>query len=688
MNRRNFIKLAVASGAALYLSPKINGVHRLFAAALPGGTLDPLTIPKYQQPLLIPPVMPRNGVYWNSVDGYIDYYEISLRQFSQQLLPSGFPSTTVWGYGPTKYPQMFSYPGYTMETQFRRHVRVKWGNELLDSSGNYLPHLLPLDQTLHWANPPGGPLLRDHRSLDPTLYTGPVPIVTHVHGAHVADHSDGYPEAWYLPNAGNIPPSYATEGTWYNYFKTKFANERFVNWTPGTATFQYTNDQRATTLWYHDHTLGVTRLNVYAGAAGFYNIRGGADDQVIGRLPGPAPARGDYAGRKYYEIPIVIQDRAFNNDGSLFYPDSRAFFDDFTGPYVPDSDIAPIWNPEFFGNTMVVNGRTWPYLDVEQRRYRFRFLNGCGSRFLLLQFDTPNLDFWQIGSEGGFLPAPVQLQQLLIAPAERADVIVDFSTLPVGTTVTLINIGPDEPFGGGIPGVDYLSADLDTTGQVMQFRVRAATSADASTHPSQLILPALLPVPQPNQVRQVSLNEEMSMVLADVGPSAALLGTHSGNTPIPLMWMDSVTENPSVGTTELWEIYNYTADAHPIHVHQVQFQVENREVMGSGIPRSPEIYEMGFKDTVIAYPGDVTRIRAKFDLEGLFVWHCHILEHEDNEMMRPFVVGPIPSPNNPPTALGPQARSEEAFEEVDDTKPTSDSAATSNQVYLPFVSNK
>ncbi|MFN8439517.1 MAG: multicopper oxidase [Caldilineaceae bacterium] len=687
MNRRNFIKLAVASGAVLYLSPRANGMHRLFAAALPGGTLDPLSIPKYQQPLIIPPVMPRTGVFWNSVDGYIDYYEISARQFNQQILPTNFPATTVWGYGPTKYPSMYNYPSFTLETTYRRPVRVKWMNELVDANGNYLPHLFKVDQTLHWANPPGGTALRDHTTIDPTPYTGPVPLVTHVHGAHVADHSDGYAEAWYLPAAANLPAGYAPEGTWYNYFKTKFANQYFVNWSPGSSIYQYTNDQRASTLWYHDHTLGMTRLNVYAGPAGFYNIRGGPDDLASGVLPGPAPTRGDYAGRKYYEIPIAIQDRSFNQDSSLFYPDSRALFDNFTGPYVPNSDIAPIWNPEFFGNTMVVNGRTWPYLNVEQRRYRFRLLNGCNARFLILKFDTPNLTFWQIGAEGGFLSAPVQKSELLMSPAERADVIVDFSALPVGTTVTLLNIGPDEPFGGGIPGVDFVSADVDTTGQVMQFRVQAATSLDKSTHPSLLQLPALPPLAQPTVTRQVSLNEEMSMVLPDVGPRAALLGTQVGTTAVPLMWMDAVTENPAPGATELWEIYNNTVDAHPIHVHQVQFQVENREVMGSGIPRAPEATELGYKDTVIAYPNEITRIKSKFDLSGLFVWHCHIVEHEDNEMMRPYVVGPIPDPNNPPTASGPLGRAIETFEEVDDTLPVDDTQGKNN-VYLPAISNQ
>jgi bilirubin oxidase len=474
----------------------------------------------------------------------------------------------------------------------------------------------------------------------PGAYTGPVPIVTHLHGGHSTQESDGYAEAWYLPAAGNIPAGYATDGTWYDSFKAQFQSQTDVTWQPGSAVFQYANDQRAATMWYHDHTLGMTRLNVYAGPAGFYLLRGGPDDKVIGTLPGPAPALGDPPGMKYYEIPIAIQDRAFNADGSLFYPDSREFFDEFAGPYIPESDISPIWNPEFFGNTMVVNGRTWPHLEVEPRRYRLRLLNGCNSRFLILKFSDPALSFWQIGSDGGFLPAPVQLSQLLMSPAERMDVIVDFSVLPPGTEVILQNLAPDEPFGGGEPEDDFEPADPATTGQVMQFRVVSAKGVDHSTPPNLLVLPALIPLGLASNTRQVSLNEEVSAVLDDVGPREALLGTLSGSTANPLGWMDAITENPALGATELWEIHNFTADAHPIHIHEVQFQIVDRQPFG-GTVRPPEANESGFKDTVIAYPGEITRIKATFDLPGLYVWHCHIVEHEENEMMRPLFIGPM-----------------------------------------------
>jgi len=285
-------------------------------------------------------------------------------------------------------------------------VAIKWINQLVQDplvqpgTSPYLSHLLPVDPTLHWANPPGGDMFRDTRPTfmeTPGSYTGPVPMVAHVHGAvGVNDWSDGYAEAWFLPSANNIPAGYATEGTWYNFFKTKAQNEQGLAWDMGSATFFYPNTQRASTIWYHDHTLGMTRLNVYAGPAGFYIVRGGPEGDkavldnrtnTVAVLPGPAPALGDAPGMTYYEIPIAIQDRAFNVDGSLYYPDTREFFDTIVGPFIPaEMGFSPIWNPEFFGNCIMVNGNTWPFQTVEQRRYRFRFLNGCQSRFLILDF--------------------------------------------------------------------------------------------------------------------------------------------------------------------------------------------------------------------------------------------------------------------------------------------------------------
>jgi spore coat protein A len=646
ISRRRLLQVCGAAGATILVPirwPATAGA-RIFSASS-AELLDPAGIPKYVTPLVEPPVMPPVS------RGGVDHYEIAVRQFSQQILPVGMPATTVWSYGSARHPGTFNYPAFTIEARHRIPVRVRWINDLVDANGNYLPHLLPVDPTLHWANPPGGTAGRDSRpsfQSTPTAYTGPVPIVTHLHGGHSADHSDGFTEAWFLPAAKNIPAGFATEGTFYDYFKGK--SPLGGSWRPGEAVFQYSNDQRATTMWYHDHTLGMTRLNVYAGPAGFYLLRHGPGDLPPAVLPGPAPRLGEPAGTRHYEIPLVIQDRTFNADGSLFYPDSREFFGEgFTGPYIPDSDVPPIWNPEFFATTIVVNGNTWPKLKVEPRRYRFRLLNGCNARFLILALAAdpvkrpvkPALPFWQIGSDGGFLPAPVRQQQLLMAPAERRDVIVDFTGLPVGTEIYLVNSGPDEPF-GELTEPPEPAANPDTTGQVMKLVVVPLASHDTSRPPNRLRLPAFKALGTATSTRQVSLNEAASTFPGFDGPIAAMLGTLDENgEPTMLGWDDDITENPKLGATEIWELHNFTEDAHPIHIHEVQFQIVDRKPF-EGQARGPDPGEEGFKDTVIAYPDEVTRVKATFNLPGLYVWHCHIVEHEDNEMMRPYHIGPIP----------------------------------------------
>lgn len=682
IHRRSFIKYVGGTGFMCYFAGP-GGVRSALAQPVPGGTLEPATIPKYQVPLLIPPVMPSAGRVAAKGGKNVDYYEIAVRPSSQQILPPGFPTTTVWSYGPRavrgREPALFHSPALTIEAEWGRPVRVKWINELVSADGEFLPHLLPVDPTLHWANPPGGVSARDTRpgfSSTPGQYTGPIPIVTHLHGSvGVGDESDGYAEAWFLPVADDIPAGYATEGTWYDFFAAKAEAKFGAAWSPGSATFQYPNEERASTKWYHDHTLGLTRLNVYAGLAGFYLLRGGPGDDVrdnrTGKkavLPGPAPSRHDPPDATYYEIPIAIQDRSFNSDGSLFYPDTRAFFDGITGPYIPDSDVSPIWNPEFFGNTMMVNGSTWPFQVVEQRRYRLRLLNGCQSRFLILDFgNIPGVKVWQIGNEGGFLVAPVNItddhgDRVLLGPAERADCIVDFTDVPAGEHL-LHNIGPDEPFAGGIPGVDFPPADAGTTGQVLQFRVVPASRRDPTTPPEFLDLPALPVLPPATSTRRLALLEEMSMFFPGA-PSEALLGTVAGDPSMaPAEWTsqhwdDAVTENPAVGATEVWEFYNATGDAHPMHIHEVVFEVVDRQAIlvdedartvmvepGSS-PTPAEPWESGFKDMVIAYPGQVTRVKMNFAQPGQFVWHCHIVEHEDNEMMRPYRIGP-PQPGEP-----------------------------------------
>jgi len=744
----------------------------LFAQALPGGSLDPTTIPKYVIPLVIPPEMPKSTA---SPAPTADY-DIAVRQFKQQILPGGiwdslsgrtdnFPATTVWSYGRAEDAlpdssgiggaagvapaanSSFNYPAFTIEVTSGAATKVRWINDLKDpGTGNFLPHLLQVDQTLHWANPPAAncimdaPNRPDCETAVAAPYTGPVPIVTHLHGAHAQPHSDGYPEAWWLPAAANIPAGYALRGS-------NYAQADNTNAVPGSAFFDYENTQSAATLWYHDHALGMTRLNVYAGPAGFWLIRGGSHDTAAGVLPGPAPSgAGDPNLNAAYratirEIPIAIQDKSFNTDGSLFYPQTRDFFDGFFGPYIGGagtpagpSDISGIWNPEAFFNTMVVNGTTWPYFSVAPARYRLRLLNGCDSRTLNLSMfivTGPGIDtimgtaddvlgaevpFYQIGAEQGFLPkvvkivtgftttfpgngstpaavaAPDPAQALLLGNAERADVIVDFGGMANGTRIRMINTAPDAPF-GGFPDAP---SDPGTTGQVMDFIVNTALPAQptdtSSAQPQNLVLPVEPALGAHTYTRQLSLNELSSdqvcvevnaitgaivgtlfstfagdanfltncanAVVSDpvnnvpepVGPRMALLGVVTGGgVAVPKKWGDVITEIPLLNSTEIWEIFNTTADAHPIHLHLVGFEVINREdlepvalaagnLVPTGVTYPPQPNEKGFKDTVLTYPGQITRIKAKFDIAGLYVWHCHIVSHEDNEMMRSFVV--------------------------------------------------
>jgi spore coat protein A len=365
---------------------------------------------------------------------------------------------------------------------------------------------------------------------------------------------------------------------------------------------------------------------------------------------------------------------------------------------------------------MVVNGVAWPTHDVEPDLYRLRLLNGCNSRFLnlaLIVTDSPDanlidteIPFYQIGAEQGLLPAVVEVstgrkavlpngaveitaaaEALLMGLAERADVIVDFRDLPPGTVVRMINTGPDEPF-GGFPEEQEPGgvADPSTTGQVMQFVVGEDIEQDvteAFSNPWDLVLslpdsadPAAQPLEQ-GTVRDLALLEEESAVICveiDVvtgeitpvdgtpgacpdgsepfAPKAAVLGTQGPSGGMVQLWADPITENVSLGATETWELWNWSADAHPIHLHLVKFKVFERDCFdttvcpsGVGGRRDPEPTEAGWKDTVIAYPGEVTRVNATFDIAGLYVWHCHIVEHEDNEMMRPYCVGNGPGCN-------------------------------------------
>jgi spore coat protein A len=472
------------------------------------------------------------------------YYEIPMTEFKQQLHRDLAP-TTVWGYAGT-------YPGPTFETLIDERIAVNWINNLPAR------HIFTVDHTIHGAE-----------QRFPAVRT-----VVHLHGANVPPESDGYPEDWITPgqNAINL----------------------------------YPDKQRAQTLWYHDHALGITRLNVYAGLAGFYIVR----DPNEGRLGLPSGP---------YEIPLLIQDRAFRADGSLCYPSTGI-----------RPDIHPSWVPEWFANMAVVNGKVWPFLDVEPRRYRFRFLNGSNARFLRLRLSNGQ-SMTQIGADGGLLPSPVEVNNILIAPAERAEVVIDFARRE-GQQIVMTNDAP-APFPSG--------GEVDMP-EIMQFRVGRQAVADASSIPATLNVIERIPEGTASQIRDLAL-VEVDDNTPEQNPLTVLLNN--------ARWSDPITETPLLGSTEIWRFINTTDDNHPIHVHLVDFQILDRrefnvdrynatgviEFTGPRIP--PEPNESAWKDTVRCPPGQVTRIIMQFgDFAGRYVWHCHILEHEDNEMMRPFEV--------------------------------------------------
>jgi spore coat protein A len=630
ISRRQLLKAGAVTGSAAVIGvPQL--VSRLGATAK-AATIDPATIPKYATPLFILPAMPPTGGQGKSA------WSVAARPFTQQILPSGFPATSVFGMGATSSTRTNHAPAYTIEARVDQMSQVTWVNQLVNSSGNYVPHLLPVDPTLHWANPPGGTSGRDSAPVftsTPSAYTGPVPFTVHLHGSHDYEENDGYPESWFLPVAKNIPSGYATVGSYYDQYKEEAQQHYGVKWQPGSAIFSYENDQRATNLWFHDHSLGITRLNVPCGLVGHYILRGGSGDLPPGVLPGPAPQPGDPPGTNYYEIPLIFQDHDFNSDGSIAWPATDAQ----AGPYIPQTDIPPIWsNPGQLGNVTLVNGNSWPYLEVEPRRYRFRLLNACNFRVMLLKVVSdptaaapaqPALPIWVIGSDGGFLPAPLELDSptpvLQIIQSERYDIVIDFTGLAVGTKLYLTNESPpSQNDDGSLPN------------QVMEFQVVPLKSTDTSTPPGQLTLPTIPAMPPATNTRQVSFN----MIMSTFAPSEVakfLCGTvNSDGTGNPLEWFDPITEAPVVNTTEIWEVYNFAAGGHDFHVHLVEFQVLNRQPISGGATTPPNPWEVGRKDSVFAPGGQITRIQATFDHVSQFVWHCHFLDHEDNGMMRPW----------------------------------------------------
>jgi spore coat protein A, manganese oxidase len=459
---------------------------------------------------------------------HLPYYRIAMREIQSQVHRDMKP-TRFWSYGS-------GIPGPTFETRSGQGLLVEWANELPQK------HFLPIDYRLHGAE-----------SGQPEVRT-----VVHVHGGRTPSDGDGYPDNWYAPGK--------------------------------SALFHYPNKQEAATLWYHDHAMGINRLNIYAGLFGAYLIRDAAEDAL--NLP-----------KDEFDIPLLLCDRMFyRDDHQLIYPVSG----------YPD---AP-WVSEVRADGTLVNGMLFPFLQVQPRKYRFRIISAANSSFYNLSLPQ-GLSFQQIGTDQGLLPAPVLRKTLLLAPAERADVVIDFSQ-HAGQSIVLNNI----PIG------------------ILQFRVASRTVVDKTAVPAKLRSLAPIHSAAAVKVRRMTLSEHDNKA----GDAVTML---LNETP----WEAPVTEKPVLNTVEIWEFLNLTDDVHPIHLHLVRFRILDRQhfhvpdfvqfgkVMGTLPPVLPEAGEAGWKDTVQVYPSTITRIIVRFEgYVGRYLWHCHILEHEANDMMRPFEV--------------------------------------------------
>lgn len=528
--RRTFLRQSsMLAGSALLGGTKaLAAMMQKHSSAVPANTLNVSTLTPFVDPLPIPPIAKSSGVrpLPSSPKTSVPYYRFAAQPMEMKVHRDLKP-TRFWGFGG-------AMPGPTLEMRSGEEILVEWANELPQQ------HFLPIDYRLHGAE--GNPQVR---------------IVTHLHGGIVPPDSDGYPEDWYVPGK--------------------------------SLTYPYPIKQDATMLWYHDHAMGINRLNIYVGLFGAAMVRDKFEDGL--NLP---------SGK--HEIPLMIFDRMITPEGQLYYPVSG-------DPHAP-------WVPEVFGDAILVNGKLFPYLEVEPRKYRFRILNASNARFY--RFSLSNgLEFHQIGSDQGLLPAPVAMKYLMLSPGERADVVVDFSDSRAEQIVL-----KNEPFA------------------VLQFRVAGNKVSDNSSLPSELRPVSRMPESAATNTRLLTLDEYDSK---------------SGDTVLMLLngshWHDPITEKPTFNSTEIWSFINPTDDTHPIHLHAVRFQILDRQhydpwtydtskqLRFLGPRVTPKPGEEGWKDTVRTEPKMVTRIIVRFEgYTGRYVWHCHMLEHEDNEMMRPYEI--------------------------------------------------
>jgi FtsP/CotA-like multicopper oxidase with cupredoxin domain len=729
--RRSFLKMTMAAAAAAGM-PWHMFIQKAYGVPLAAGLSDPAKQPKFLNP--VPNALNPAFIY-QPKDG--NKYNIQVKQAVQETglkvqkhgeNTGKYARTTVWGYGDGSGPFAYSWPGRTFEVQSGKPIDVKWENRLdqlpipVSSFGRSV-----VDTSLHWA-------YSLHGYTQYSLENDGFPIVPHVHGGHSDFQFDGNPEFFFSPNFVIRGPQWRDR------------------------TYTYKNDQPAGTVWYHDHALGITRLNVYAGMAGFFIIR---DDDDTGR-PGNTLSLPTYP----FEAALAIQDKMFDANGGLFYPayPGDPFYDDFItgeGAVLPP-EIFPGGGPtalaEFFGDHMVVNGLIWPKMEVEPRNYRLRLLNGCDSRFLVVRFreaaSTTSTDltgagspipFTVIGSDQGLASSPTTVDTLVMETGSRYDIIFDFDGL-YGKRIIMENIGGDSPFGFAY-GDDLEPEDVfpdRQTDRVMAFDVNQTLSSvpDVTPHSAALSTYAAsrktdfgayqLPI-VPDRIRKVALFEgtdefgRLQPLLGTAEPAtdyngdpiywpnesvyanAGLTGQMEG----AVAWHSPTTENPNLGDTEEWEIFNVTGDSHPVHLHLVHFEVIGRQdivwdshtigpddpsgeeedrvipnalystaagdgtyletqsvvqhngLLGNGFvvrnatasgtfkPMESEYVDGNSpKDMVTARPSEVTFIKAKFDKPGRYVWHCHILSHEDHEMMRVLLVGEEPNPGEPKTPGG------------------------------------
>ncbi|KAL3699101.1 hypothetical protein R1sor_017123 [Riccia sorocarpa] len=466
-----------------------------------------------------------------------------------QKLHSQLPPTTLYAYGTSQTTA--TYPGPTLQVTRYKAAHVRWENHIPDSET-----FLITDRTIHWANPK----------------RGGVPIVTHLHGAEVESIYDGNPDAWFTAS-GETGPEFVTQN------------------------YTYPNSQRASLLWYHDHTVGITRNNVLAGLAGLYIVRSPSEE------PKNLPS-GEY------EIPLVVQDKQFWANGSINFPD------------IGDSPSThPNWCPEYFGDTVLVNGMVWPYLNVYPAKYRFRLLNAANARFFNLTINEPSLKFIQIGTDSGFLRSPLTLSSLTLAPGYRVDFIIDFSGITPGTKIYLNNTAP-APFPSGDDSL------LTKIPSVLEFRV---ISTPQGVHPPSTSVPQNMNITLPTPAYSLTANVHRKLTLtetddADGNPVLILLNNRS--------WVDPVTESPKLGSVEVWDIINLTPDAHPIHLYLIAFLLVQQQEFNQTLyeeggcsldspfgdpqscftesPQPPNAEQVGFKDTFITYPSKVSRLWTRW----------------------------------------------------------------------------